>query len=91
VQYLGESVQAKTAPGRALAVETAQEADRMARLRAATPDLQTAEAMRANVSGPLYTAATQPGVAINVAPLTQQIDTLLAANPGNAKLVSALN
>jgi hypothetical protein len=74
-----------------LAVETAQEADRMARLRAATPDLQTAEAMRANVSGPLYTAATQPGMAINVAPLTQQIDTLLAANPGNAKLVSALN
>jgi hypothetical protein len=91
VQYLGESVQAKTAPGRALAVETAQEADRMARLQAATPDLQTAEAMRANVSGPLYTAATQPGMAINVAPLTQQIDTLLAANPGNAKLVSALN
>jgi len=91
VQYLGQSVEAKTAPGRALAVETAQEADRMARLRAATPDLQTAEAMRANVSGPLYTAATQPGMAINVAPLTQQIDTLLAANPGNAKLVSALN
>ena len=91
VQYLGQSVEAKTAPGRALAVETAQEADRMARLQAATPDLQTAEAMRANVSGPLYTAATQPGMAINVAPLTQQIDTLLAANPGNAKLVSALN
>jgi hypothetical protein len=90
VQYLGQSVEAKTAPGRALAVETAQEADRMARLRAATPDLQTAEAMRANVSGPLYTAATQPGMAINVAPLTQQIDTLLAANPGNTKLVSAL-
>jgi len=91
VQYLGESVEAKTAPGRALAVQNAQEADRMARLQAATPDLQTAEAMRANVSGPLYTAATQPGMAINVAPLTQQIDTLLAANPGNAKLVSALN
>jgi len=91
VQYLGESVEAKTAPGRALAVQNAQEADRMARLQGITPDLQTAEAMRANVSGPLYTAATQPGMAINVAPLTQQIDMLLAANPGNAKLVSALN
>ena len=47
--------------------------------------------MRSNVSGPLYTAATQPTMAVNVAPLTQQIDTLLAANPGNTKLVSALN
>ena len=91
VQYLGETVQAKTAPGRKLAVEKAQEADRIARLKASTPDLQSAEAMRGNVSGPLYSAATQPTTAVNVLPLTQQIDTLLAANPGNAKLVTALN
>lgn len=91
IQYLGETVQAKTAPGGKLAVEKAQEADRLARLKAATPDLQSAEAMRGNVSAPLYSAATQPTTAVNVLPLTQQIDTLLAANPGNAKLVTALN
>jgi hypothetical protein len=91
VQYLGKTVEAKTAPGRALSVQQAQEAERMARLQGATPDLMSAEAMRGNVSGPLYTAATQPTTAVNVLPLTQQIDDLLVANPGNAKLVSALN
>jgi hypothetical protein len=91
IQYLGETVQAKTAPGAALSVQAAQEADRLARLQAATPNLQSAEAMRGNVSGPLYTAATQPTTAINVLPLTQQIDDLLLANPGNTKLVSALS
>lgn len=91
IQYLGQTVESKTAPGRALSIEAAQEADRMARLQGATPDLRSAEAMRGNVSGPLYTAATQPTTAVNVLPLTQQIDGLLAANPGNAKLVAALN
>jgi hypothetical protein len=91
VQYLGQTVESKTAPGRALSVQQAQEADRMARLQGMTPDLRSAEAMRGNVSGPLYNAATQPTTAVNVLPLTQQIDGLLAANPGNAKLVSALN
>jgi hypothetical protein len=91
IQYLGQTVESKTAPGRALSIREAQEADRMARLQAITPDLRSAEAMRGNVSGPLYSAATQPTTAINVLPLTQQIDTLLAANPGNTKLVSALN
>lgn len=91
VQYLGKTVQAKTAPGNALSVAQAQEANRMARLQGVTPNLQSAEAMRSNVSGPLYTAATQPTTAINVLPLTQSIDDLLVANPGNTKLVSALN
>jgi len=91
IQYLGQTVESKTAPGRALSIREAQEADRMARLQAVTPDLQSAEAMRGNVSTPLYNAATQPTIAVNVLPLTQQIDSLLAANPGNAKLVSALN
>jgi hypothetical protein len=91
IQYLGQTVESKTAPGRALSIREAQEADRMARLQAATPDLRSAEAMRGNVSTPLYSAATQPTTAVNVLPLTQQIDSLLAANPGNAKLVSALN
>jgi hypothetical protein len=91
VQYLGETVQAKTAPGNALAVAQAQEANRMAQLQGITPDLRSAEAMRGNVSGPLYAAATQPTTAVNVLPLTQQVDAILAANPGNTKLVSALN
>ena len=91
IQYLGQTVESKTAPGRALSVQQAQEAERMARLQGVTPNLKSAEAMRGNVSGPLYTAATQPTTAVNVLPLTQQIDGLLAANPGNAKLVAALN
>ena len=91
VQYLGQTVESKTAPGRALSVQQAQEADRLARLQGATPNLKTAEQMRSAISDPFYSAATQPTIAVNVLPLTQQIDGLLAANPGNAKLVSALN
>jgi hypothetical protein len=91
VQYLGQTVQSKTAPGAALSVQAAQEADRLARLQAVTPDLTAAELARTNVSKPFYNAATLPLTPINTAPLTQQLDTILAANPGNAKLVSALN
>ena len=91
VQYLGKTVEAKTAPGQALSVRQAQEAERMARLQGVTPDLQAAETARRNVSKPFYNAATLPLTPVNTAPLTQQLDTILAANPGNAKLVSALN
>lgn len=91
VQYLGEMVEAKTAPGRAETIRQAQVGQRKANLQAITPDLQTAEALRANAAGPLYTAATQPTIAVTTAPLVQNIDDILAANPGNAKLVSALN
>lgn len=91
VQYLGQMVEARTAPGRAELVKQARQAEHAANIRAVTPDLATAEAMRANVSGPLYTAATQPTTTVTTAPLVQNIDTLLAANPGNTKLVSALN
>ena len=91
IQYLADIIQSQTAPGKAMTTQQAQEAARMARMQAVTPDLQTAQTMRANVSGPLYTAATQPTTAVNTAPLVQNIDTLLAANPGNTKLVSALN
>ena len=91
IQYLADIIQSQTAPGKAMTTQQAQEAARMARMQAVTPDLQTAQTMRANVSGPLYTAATQPTTAVTTAPLVQNIDTLLAANPGNTKLVSALN
>jgi superoxide dismutase len=91
VQYLGETVQAKTAPGRTLSVQQAQEADRLARLQGITPNLQAAETARTNLSKPFYNAATLPLTPINTAPLAQQLDTILAANPGNAKLIAALN
>ena len=91
IQYLGEMVEAKTAPGKAETARRAGVEQRKASLQAVTPDLQTAEALRANAAGPLYTAATQPTTAVTTAPLVQNIDALLAANPGNAKLVSALN
>jgi hypothetical protein len=91
VQYLGEMVESRTAPGRAASVRQAQQADRMSNLQAVTPDLTTAEALRSNAATPLYTAATQPSIAVSTAPMVQRIDTILGANPGNAKLVSALN
>lgn len=91
IQYLGELVEGTTAPGRAGAVRQAQETSRSARLGAVTPDLQTAESMRATAAGPLYAAATQPTTPITTAPLVQNIDAILAANPGNTKLVNALN
>lgn len=91
IQYLGELVEGTTAPGRAGAVREAQKASRSSRMGAITPDLQTAEAMRATAAGPLYAAATQPTTAVTTAPLVQNIDAIMAANPGNTKLVSALN
>lgn len=91
IQYLGESIQAQTAPGRAATIRQAQTGQRAADLQAVTPDLQISEALRSAAATPLYTAATQPTTAVLTAPLVQNIDALLAANPGNAKLVSALN
>lgn len=54
VQFLGQTVESKTAPGRALSVQQAQEAERMARLQAVTPDLGAAEAIRSNTARALY-------------------------------------
>jgi hypothetical protein len=90
IQYLGELVEART-PGARMTTQQAQEASRLQRMEQAAPDLQAAQALRAAQSTPLYQAATQPTTAVNTAPLVAQIDTLLAANPGNAKLVTALN
>ena len=90
IQYLGELVDART-PGAKMTTQQAQEASRLQRMEQTTPDLQAAQALRANQSTPLYQAATQPTTAISTAPLVVQIDSLLAANPGNSKLVAALN
>lgn len=91
IQYLGEMIEGTTAPGRASGIREAQKVSRSTRLGAVTPDLQTAEAMRATAAGPLYAAATQPTITVTTAPLVQNIDAIMAANPGNTKLVSALN
>ena len=68
-----------------------QEAARMAALKNVTPDMATAQAMRGNAASPLYTAATQPSVAVNTKPLVTRVDDLLTRNPGNPELVTALN
>ena len=68
-----------------------QEAARMAALKSVTPDMATAQAMRGNAASPLYTAATQPSVAVNTKPLVTRVDDLLTRNPGNPELVTALN
>lgn len=68
-----------------------QEAARAATLKANTPDMATAVAMRANAAGPLYTAARQPTTKIDTAPLVQSVDDLLSRNPGNPELVATLN
>jgi hypothetical protein len=90
IQYLGELVEART-PGAKMTTQQAQEASRLQRMEQITPDLQAAQALRAAQSTPLYQAATQPTTAVSTAPLIAQIDSLLAANPGNTKLVTALN
>jgi len=90
VQFLGEMMDAR-APGAALKAQQAGEALRRATLQAITPDEAAAITARKTVSDPLYTAAAAPTTPITTAPLVQSIDALMAANPGNVKLVSALN
>ena len=46
VQYLGQLIESETAPGRAMATQEAQKAARKAKLKAETPDLAAAEAVR---------------------------------------------
>lgn len=90
VQFLGEMMDAR-APGAALKAQQAREAARRATLQSITPDEAAAITARKTVSDPLYTAAAAPTTPITTAPLVQSIDALMAANPGNVKLVSALN
>lgn len=54
IQYLGQTVESKTAPGRALATQQAQEASRAKRLQAVTPDIDAAEAIRSSTAKMLY-------------------------------------
>ena len=90
-QYLGKLIESRTAPGAALSTKQAQEAGRVARLEAVTPNELAARQARTIFSQPIYEAATLPTTPVITAPLVQNIDTLLASNPGNTKLVSSLN
>ena len=90
-QYLGKLIESRTAPGAALATKQAQEAGRVARLEAVTPNELAARQARTIFSQPIYEAATLPTTPVITAPLVQNIDALLASNPGNTKLVSSLN
>jgi len=90
IQYLGASIEGQTSPGAAMATRRAEEAGRMQRMQAITPDEAASLSARTAAAEPLYSAATQPSTLVNTAPLIQQIDTLTAQNPGNTKLISAL-
>jgi len=58
-QYLGQMVEARTAPGAAESVREAQQAARRANLQAETPDLAAAEAIRAGTAKQLYGIADE--------------------------------
>jgi hypothetical protein len=58
-QYLGQMVEARTAPGAAESVREAQQAARRANLQAETPDLAAAEAIRSGTAKQLYGIADE--------------------------------
>jgi len=58
-QYLGQMVEARTAPGAAESVREAQQAARRANLQAKTPDLAAAEAIRSGTAKQLYGIADE--------------------------------
>lgn len=65
IQYLGEYIESKTAPGRAMAIQEAQKSARQAKLKSVTPDLDAAEAIRSSTSAQLYGISDEailPGV-----------------------------
>lgn len=75
------------------AIARAQDAARVGAVRSVgqTPaDLAAAEAARKAAADPLYAAARQGAQAVNTAPILQQVDSILAKNPGNRELVTEL-
>lgn len=81
------------APTPYAARESEQNAARLASLRTVGKDeaaLKAAEATRKSVSDPLYEAARNNMLPVDARPVLIKLDTLLAKNPGNPELVSAL-
>lgn len=77
----------------AQAIKDAQEAARIQQLRTIerTPKSRVrAEEVRAKRSDPLYQAAETAGNVVNVAPVLQTIDDLIARKPGNQPLLTEL-
>ena len=77
----------------AQAIKDAQEAARIQQLRVIerTPKSRArAEEVRAKRSGPLYEAAEQAGDVVDVVPVLDRIDDLIARKPGNQPLLTEL-
>lgn len=77
----------------AQAIKDTQEAARVQQLRTIerTPKSRArAEEVRAKRSGPLYEAAEQAGDVVDVAPVLDRIDDLIARKPGNQPLLTEL-
>jgi len=71
--------------------EQARPIARQQQLAAVTPDLEQARAARTQAADPLYSAARDPNLPVDTAPIIQNIDAVLQANPGNTQLRTTLN
>jgi hypothetical protein len=71
--------------------EQARPIARQQQLAAVTPDLEQARAARTQAADPLYEAARDPNLPVDTAPIIQNIDAVLQANPGNTQLRTTLN
>jgi hypothetical protein len=71
--------------------EEAAQAQRLGMLPAVTPDLDQARTARAQAADPLYRAARDPNLPVDTAPIIENIDAVLQANPGNTQLRTTLN
>ena len=92
VAAVGEQAE-KLQPTAAIARRDAQEAARVAQLRAIeqTPEIRAkAEATRERRSEPLYREAETAGDVVDVAPTLDYIDSLIETNPGNPQLLAEL-
>ena len=54
-------------------------------------DLAAAERLRAQATDPLYTAARNAGNVVDVTPVLNKIDDIIAKNPGNKELLTEFN
>lgn len=92
VAAVGEQAE-KLQPTAAIARRDAQEAARVAQLKAIeqTPEVRAkAEAARERRTEPLYREAEMAGDVVDVAPTLDYIDSLVETNPGNPQLLAEL-